>query len=79
MREYILNIKFGTWQNQLQFMNSDNSETEEKWLKATQEIDKLKSSYNEAIEYQTGVINYLENLGFERVQKQSSFHKKAGQ
>ncbi len=50
-------------------MNSDNSETEEKWLKATQEIDKLKSSYNEAIEYQTGVINYLENLGFERVQK----------
>ena len=69
MREYILNIQFGTWQNQLWFINLDNSETEKKWLKATKEIDKLKSSYNEAIKYQAGVINYLENLGFERVQK----------
>ena len=26
MKEYILNIKFGTWQNQLWFMGEDNEE-----------------------------------------------------
>ena len=69
MREYILNIKFDIWQNQLWFMGLDNSETEEKWKKAIQEIYKLKDSYENAIKFQSGVIEYLEKLGFIRVEK----------
>ncbi len=50
-------------------MNLNNSETEEKWINATQEINKLKASYNDHIEFQTEIIKYLESLGFVRVQK----------
>lgn len=69
MREYILNIDFETWQNQLWFINLDDSETEEKWQKAIKEIDSLKDSYKDAIKFQTEVIDYLKDLGFIRIQK----------
>jgi len=69
MKEYILNIKFGTWQNQLWFMNSDNDQTREIWINAIQEIDNLKSSYNNSMDFQAGVIEYLKKLGFIRIQK----------
>lgn len=69
MREYILNIEFGIWQNQLWFMNSDDSETKEKWKKAIKEIDCLKDSCEDAMKFQSMVIEYLRNFGFIRVQK----------
>ncbi len=69
MREYILNIEFGTWQNQLWFMNSDDSETKEKWQKAIKEINSLKDTYEDAMEFQDGVIKYLKDFGFIRIQK----------
>lgn len=69
MREYILNIEFETWKNQLWFINSDDPETEEKWQSAIKEIDSLKDSYKDAMKFQTGIIDYLKNLGFIRIQK----------
>lgn len=69
MKEYILNIKFGTWQNQLEFINLDNFETEEKWRKAVKQIDFLKDSYKDVMKFQLGVIEYLRKLGFIRIQK----------
>ena len=69
MKEYILNIKFGTWQNQLWFMNENNSKIEEKWQKALIEIDSLKDSYGDAMNFEAKVIEYLKNLGFIRIQK----------
>lgn len=69
MKEYILNIKFETWQNQLEFMNLDDSETEKRWQKAIKEIDLLKASYKDAMKFQFGIIEYLRNLGFIRIQR----------
>lgn len=69
MKVYILNIEFESWQNQLCFMNSDDSETEEKWQKAIQKIDSLKNSYEDAMKFQSEVIDYLKDLGFIRIQK----------
>ncbi len=69
MKEYVLDVEFGTWQNQLWFMNLDDSETKEKWQKAIEEINLLKSSYENAMEFQDGVIEYMINLGFIRIQK----------
>lgn len=69
MREYILNINFETWQNQLWFMNEDNKETLENWKKLINKIDTIKKSYSNFLEFQTGVIDYLKQYGFIRVQK----------
>lgn len=69
MKEYILNIKFRNWQNQLWFMSRDDLGTKEKWKKAIKEIDELKDSYEDAMKFQSGVISYLKSLGFIRIQK----------
>lgn len=69
MKEYILNIKFRNWQNQLWFMSTDDLETKEKWKKAIKEIDELQDSYEDAMKFQSGVISYLKSLGFIRIQK----------
>lgn len=66
MKEYILNIKFGTWQNQLWFMGEDN---EENWQKAIEAIETLKKSSEDPISFQKSVIEYLKGLGFIRIQK----------
>lgn len=69
MKEYILNINFENWQNQLWFMNEDNLETTEKWKKAIEDIKVLKDFSKSPIEFQTKVIEHLNELGFIRVQK----------
>lgn len=69
MKEYILNIKFENWQNQLWFMNKDTIEVKEKWNNVLKEIDTLRNESNEPIEFQNKVIEYLKKLGFIRIQK----------
>lgn len=69
MKEYILNIKFENWQNQLYFMSEDTIEFKEKWNNALKEIDLLRNESNEPIEFQNKVIEYLKKLGFIRIQK----------
>ena len=69
MEEYILNIKFENWQNQLWFMNKNTPEVKEKWQKALKEIDALRDLSNNAMSYQNNVIEYLKKIGFARIQK----------
>ncbi len=69
MKEYILNIEFGNWQNQLWFMNKDTDDIQEKWQTAIKEVDSIKESSKEPIEFQDKVIDYLKGLGFIRIQK----------
>lgn len=69
MKEYILNIKFENWQNQLWFINEDTIEVKEKWNNALKKIDTLRNESNEHIEFQNKVIEYLKKLGFIRIQK----------
>lgn len=69
MKEYILNIKFETWQNQLWFIGEDTSETEEKWKKAINNIKVLEKSSEDEISFQSNVIEYFKKLGFIRIQK----------
>lgn len=69
MREYILNIEFENWENQLWFINEDNNQVIEKQDVAIQNIELLKKSCKEAQEFQSKVISYLKNLGFRRIQK----------
>lgn len=69
MKEYILNIKFENWQNQLWFMNEDTIEVKEKWNNELKEIDILKNESNEPIEFQNKIIEYFKKLGFIRIQK----------
>lgn len=69
MKEYILNIKFENWQNQLWFMNEDTEEVREKWNNSFEELETIKKECKEPMEYQSKVINYLRTLGFLRIQK----------
>lgn len=69
MKEYILNIEFGNWQNQLWFMNKDTEDIQEKWQTAIKEVNSIKESSKEPIEFQDKVIDYLKGLGFIRIQK----------
>ena len=69
MKEYILNIEFENWTNQLWFMNNDDEETKEKWNEAISNIDSIRNSSKSAIEFQDNVINNFKKLGFIRVQK----------
>ena len=69
MKEYILNLKFENWSNQLWFMNDDTVEVEEKWRNAIKEIEKLNEYSLDAMEFQSKVIEYFKKLGFVRVQR----------
>ena len=69
MKEYILNLEFDNWFNQLWFMNLDNKETKEKWNNGIREIKNIKSESKNEMEFQDNVILYLKKLGFIRIQK----------
>lgn len=69
MKEYILNIKYENWENQLWFMNEDNDETKEQWNNAIKNIELLKIDCKEPIEFQDKIIEYLKRIGFVRIQK----------
>lgn len=69
MKEYILNIKFKNWQNQLWFMNEETPEIKERWQKAIQEVESLRNSSEDEMSFQNNVIEYFKNLGFVRIQK----------
>ncbi len=69
MKEYILNIKFESWQNQLWFMNKDTEEVRKKWQESFEVLEKMKKECKEPMEYQDRVTDYLKKLGFLRIQK----------
>lgn len=69
MKEYILNIKFENWHNELWFMNKDTDDIYKKWQTAIKEVDSIKECSKEPVEFQNKVIEYLQRLGFVRIQK----------
>lgn len=69
MKEYIINIKFENWQNQLWFMNEDTEEVRKKWENSFEELEIMKKDCKEPLEYQGKVIDYLKSLGFLRIQR----------
>lgn len=69
MKEYILNIKFENWKNQLWFMNKNAVEIKKQWDTAIENIELFKDSCKEPLEFQDKVIEYLKGLGFVRIQK----------
>lgn len=69
MKEYILNLEFENWFNQIWFMNSNTKENDEKWKKCIEEIEKIKFKSEDAMIFQEKVIEYLKKQGFIRVQK----------
>ncbi len=68
-KEYILNISFENWTNQLWFINDDTLETKRQWEESLEEILLLKKTAKDALHFQKLVIEYLENIGFIRVEK----------
>lgn len=69
MKEYILNIEFKNWTNQLWFMNNDNEETRKKWDEAINSLESIKKISEDSTEFQNKVIESLAKLGFVRIQK----------
>ena len=69
MKEYIVNLVFENWMNQLWFMNTETIENNEKWETALKEIETRKKNFTGAMEFQNHVIEYLEQLGFVRIEK----------
>lgn len=69
MKEYILNIEFKNWKNQLWFINNDTEETRGKWIEAIKDIESLKNSSEDSMEFQNKVIEFFSKLGFIRIQK----------
>lgn len=68
-KAYILNIYYENWTNQLWFANEDTFEVQNTFKEAIENMDELKKKSKDCYDYQDKVIEYLQTLGFQRVQK----------
>ncbi|MDR0223059.1 MAG: hypothetical protein LBI38_05965 [Oscillospiraceae bacterium] len=63
---YILNLKFGTWENQLWFAGEKDKKA---WSSAVAELDEIGDGCSGANEFFLKVTDFLEGRGFYRIEK----------
>lgn len=68
-KPYIINLKFGTWENQLWFEGADSTEGEQLWEQAKIGLPAVAKSCRTAGEYFSRAIDHFRNQGFIRIQR----------
>lgn len=68
-KPYIINLKFGTWQNQLWFSGEDSDIAENKWVDAKRALEILGDTCTNSNEFYNKAVANFESYGFTQIQK----------
>ncbi|MCH5323849.1 MAG: hypothetical protein J1E39_01425 [Eubacterium sp.] len=68
-KTYIINLKYGIWENQLWLVGEDSPEWEKKWDDAKAGLDELADNSRGSGEFFTKAIEHFGSYGFTRIQK----------
>ncbi len=68
-KTYIINLKFGIWENQLWLVGKDTPEDEQKWEEAKSKLDAVAQVSRGSGEFFTKAIEHFASYGFTRIQK----------
>lgn len=68
-KAYIINLKFGIWENQLWLEAEDTAEKAEDWKAAQQGLDGIAKNCHNSGEYFSKAIEHFESHGFSRIQR----------
>lgn len=68
-KAYIINLKFGIWENQLWLVGEDSPECEKKWEDAKAALDDIAKVSRGSGEFFAKAIDHFDSYGFTRIQK----------
>lgn len=68
-KPYIINLKFGIWENQLWLEGEDSPEGEKNWENAKSGLKAVAEGCLTSGEYFTKATEYFESCGFPRIQR----------
>lgn len=67
---YIIDLAFGTWQNQVWFCNVEEEESSDRrWTDAKQALEDVGEHCSNASEFFTEAVKHFEKYGFVRIQR----------
>ncbi len=66
-KPYIINLQFGTWQNQLWFMGDEGRD--EEFSRAEKGLDEIGDSCTNSSDFFDKAVKHFEGLGFARIYK----------
>ena len=68
-KAYIINLKFGIWENQLWLEADDDEKTLARWEDVKSGLDNVAKRCHTSGEYFTKATEYFADNGFHRIQK----------
>lgn len=68
-KSYIINLVFGTWQNQSWFSGNDDELTQIRWEVAKKGLAEVAEGCTNSNDFFNKAIQHFENYGFSRIQK----------
>lgn len=68
-KAYIINLKYGIWENQLWLEADDNEVMQEKWEIAKAKLTDVATASQSSGDYFNKAIEHFSQYGFSRIQK----------
>ena len=68
-KAYIINLKYGIWENQLWLEADDTAEMQEKWEIAKAKLSDIAKVCQSSGDYFNKAIEHFSKYGFTRIQK----------
>lgn len=68
-KAYIINLKYGIWENQLWLEADDTNEMHEKWETAKAKLAETATACQSSGDYFNKAIEHFSQYGFTRIQK----------
>ena len=68
-KAYIINLKYGIWENQLWLEADDNEVMQEKWEIAKAKLTDVATACQRLGDYLNKAIEHFSQYGFSRIQK----------
>lgn len=68
-KAYIINLKYGIWENQLWLEADDTAEMQEKWEIAKAKLADIAKACQNSGDYFNKAIEHFSQYGFTRIQK----------
>ncbi len=68
-KAYIINLKYGIWENQLWLVGKDTPECEKTWEEAKAGLGEVAEKSRSSGEFFSKAIEHFNSYGFTRIQK----------